>query len=159
MHRILVLVTALASTVAVTAADWPQWRGPNRDGVSKETGLLKSWPKDGPKLLWTFKEAGIGYSGPAIVGNRLYTLGARGESEFVIVLDTQSGKELWAKPIGPTFTFKGNEWGDGPRSTPTFEDDRIYALGAQGELICLDADIGKTIWHHNLYQDYDGSVM
>jgi len=156
-----ICATVLVLTVVLDsrAGDWPQWQGPNRDNVSKETGLLKSWPKDGPKLLWTFKEAGIGYSGPAIVGNRLYTLGARGESEFVIVLDTQTGKELWAKPIGTTFTFKGNEWGDGPRSTPTFEDDRIYALGGQGELICLDADIGKTIWHHNLYQDYDGWVM
>jgi outer membrane protein assembly factor BamB len=153
------LALVLSICPALHGDDWPQWQGPNRSNVSKETGLLKSWPKDGPTLLWTFKEAGIGYSGPAVVGNRLYTLGARGQSEFVIVLDTQTGKELWAKPIGPTFTFEGNEWGDGPRSTPTIADDRIYALGAQGELVCLDAEIGKTIWHHNLYQDYDGWVM
>jgi outer membrane protein assembly factor BamB len=141
------------------ADDWPQWQGPDRTNASKETGLLKSWPKDGPKLLWTFRDAGVGYSGPALVGDRLYTMGARGESEFVIVLDARTGKELWAKPIGPTFTFKGNEWGDGPRSTPTIEAQRVYALGGQGELVCLDADSGKTIWHHNLYKEFDGWVM
>jgi len=152
---LLFLTIALPSP----ADDWPQWQGPGRTNVSKETGLLKSWPKDVPKLLWTFKEAGIGYSGPAVVGDHLYTMGARGELEFVIVLDAKTGKELWSKPIGPTFTFKGNEWGDGPRSTPTIEGGRIYALGAQGELVCLDAESGKIIWHHNLYKDFDGWVM
>jgi len=150
-----VLTIALASP----AADWPQWQGPDRTNVSKETGLLKSWPEGGPTLLWTFTKAGIGYSAPAIVGDRFYTMGARGESEFVIVLDVRTGKELWAKPIGPTFTFKDNQWGDGPRSTPTIDGDRIYALGAQGELVCIDIDSGKILWQHNLYKDYDGWVM
>lgn len=151
----------LILTIAWTglAADWPQWQGPDRTNVSKETGLLKSWPEGGPKLLWSFNKAGVGYSAPAIVGDRFYTMGARGESEFLIVLDVRTGKELWAKPIGPTFTFKKNEWGDGPRSTPTVDNDKIYALGAQGELACLDADSGKILWHHNLYKDYDGWVM
>jgi outer membrane protein assembly factor BamB len=153
------LTLGLIGALACRAADWPQWQGPDRTNVSKETGLLKSWPKEGPKLLWTFSQAGIGYSGPAVVGNRLFTMGARGESEFVIVLDVATGKELWAKPIGPTFTFKDNQWGDGPRSTPTIAGERIYALGAQGELVCLDAESGKLLWHHNLYKDYDGSVM
>jgi len=153
------LAVFLAFTAVSYADDWPQWQGPARTNVSKETGLMKSWPADGPKLLWTYRKAGLGYSGPAIVGNHLYTMGARGGSEFVIVIDIITGKEEWAKPIGPTFTFKGNEWGDGPRSTPTIEDNRIYALGGQGELVCLDADSGKTIWHHNLYSDYDGWVM
>jgi outer membrane protein assembly factor BamB len=153
------IIMFLLFVLSSYAEDWPQWQGPNRTNVSKETGLLKSWPKDGPKLLWAFKNAGIGYSGPAVVGNRIYTMGARGESEFVIALDVRSGKELWAKPIGTTFTFKGNEWGDGPRSTPTIDGDRIYALGAQGELVCMEANSGKTIWHHNLYKDFDGWVM
>jgi outer membrane protein assembly factor BamB len=152
-------ILALTIAWASPAADWPQWQGPDRTNVSKETGLLKSWPENGPKLLWTFTKAGVGYSAPAIVGNRFYTMGARGESEFLIVLDARTGKELWAKPIGPTFTFKNNQWGDGPRSTPTIDGDKIYALGAQGELACLDADSGKILWHHNLYKDYDGWVM
>jgi outer membrane protein assembly factor BamB len=141
------------------ADDWPQWQGPDRTNVSKETRLLKSWPEGGPRLVWTFAKAGVGYSAPAIVGDRFYTMGARGESEFLIVLDVRTGKELWAKPIGPTFTFKDNQWGDGPRSTPTIDGGRIYALGAQGELVCLDIDSGKILWQHNLYKDYDGWVM
>jgi outer membrane protein assembly factor BamB len=153
------LALALAIAGASPAADWPQWQGPHRTNVSKETGLLQSWPDGGPKLLWTFNKAGVGYSAPAIVGNRFYTMGARGESEFLIVLDVRTGKELWAKPIGPTFTFPKNDWGDGPRSTPTIDGDRIYALGAQGELACLEIDSGKILWHHNLYKDYDGWIM
>src|SRR5437660_1747428 len=82
----------------------------NRDGVSKETGLLQEWPKDGPKLLWTFTETGVGYAGPTIVGDRLYAAGGRGDSDFLFALDlTQSPpKELWSAKIGPLFTWKGN---------------------------------------------------
>src|SRR5215469_5875096 len=100
-HILAALVFVLTIVVTSFAADWPQWQGPDRTNVSKETGLLKSWPESGPKLLWTFNKAGLGYSAPAIVGNHFYTMGARGESEFLIVLDVRTGKELWAKPIGP----------------------------------------------------------
>jgi outer membrane protein assembly factor BamB len=144
---------------AVRADDWPQWQGPDRTNVSKETGLLKKWPKEGPKLVWTFEKAGEGYSAPAIVGDRLYTMGARGKSEFVIVLDASTGKEVRSTEIGPKFTFKANSWGDGPRSTPTVDGDKIYALGAQGELVSLETATGKIIWHHNLYNDFSGEVQ
>jgi outer membrane protein assembly factor BamB len=143
---------------SVVGADWPQWRGPNRDDVSSEKGLLKSWPKEGPPLLWTFSNAGIGYSGPAIVGNRLFTMGARNQTEQLFALDTDTGKELWAAPIGPVFTFKGNSWGDGPRGTPTVDGDHVYALGGQGELICADAATGKEIWRKNLPRDLGGVI-
>src|SRR6516165_6722459 len=98
------LLLATLLTLPLMAADWPQWRGPNRDGVSKETGLLKEWPKDGPKLLWTYKKAGAGYSCPAIVGDRLYTMGARDADEYLICLDIKDPaavNELWAVKIGP----------------------------------------------------------
>src|SRR5919204_431541 len=85
------------------ADDWPQWQGPERNNVSKETGLLKSWPKDGPKLLWTFEKAGVGYSGPAVVGERLYTMGGREDTSCVFAIDVKSGKELWSCPIGKIF--------------------------------------------------------
>ena len=131
--------------MSVSAADWPQWRGPNRDDISSETGLLKSWAKDGPPLLWTCTTIGVGYSGPAIVGNRLFIMGAPDQSERLFALDTETGKEIWSAPIGPIFTFKGNSWGDGPRSTPTVEGDRVFALGGQGDLICADAGSGKEV--------------
>src|SRR5947209_2737026 len=126
----------LAGTVM--GADWPQWRGPDRTGISKETGLLKSWPKDGPPLLWTNKKLGLGFSGPAIVGDRLYILGTRDEATHVIALDVAKGTEVWSAKVGPLFTFDGNAWGDGPRSTPTIDGDRVYALDGTGELVCLE---------------------
>src|SRR4051794_631648 len=102
----------VAFTLPAFAADWPQWRGPNRDDVSKETGLLKEWPKDGPKLLWTFSDAGIGYSGPAVVGDHLSLLGGDGKKEYVFALDLQTQKKAWSTEVGPFFP-NGN--GDGPR--------------------------------------------
>jgi outer membrane protein assembly factor BamB len=164
MRWLLVLSVGVAigsATLAVEtlAADWPQWRGPDRSGVSTETGLLKAWPKDGPKLLWTFKNAGLGFSGPAIVGNRLYTLGVRDEQTFVIAVDVTGGKEIWSTKIGPLFTFKGNSWGDGPRSTPTTDGDHLYALDATGILVCLETAKGKEIWRKDLIKDLGGEMM
>jgi len=153
----LILALCLcAPALPIKGADWPQWRGPNRTDVSTETGLLKSWPKDGPPLVWTFTNAGVGYSGPAIVGDRLFTLGARGETEYVFALDTRTGKELWATKVGPMFSEKR---GDGPRCTPTIDGDRLYALGAKGDLVCLETESGKPVWKINLQKDLGGKVM
>ena len=151
----LALPLLLAATVPLFAADWPQFRGPERTNVSKEMGLLATWPKDGPKLLWTFENAGIGFAGPAVVGDRLYTLGSRGGSEYVMAIDTKTGKELWATRHGPHFT---NAWGDGPRSTPTVDGDVLYALGAHGDLTCLDTATGKQRWRLSLVKDLGGTV-
>src|SRR5690242_9824313 len=97
-----VLLAGLAA-----AADWPAWRGPDRDAVSKETGLLATWPADGPKLVWQSDKAGQGYAGPAVVGGIVYTMGARGEQEYLIALDGK-GQERWSAKIGPVFDFKAN---------------------------------------------------
>ena len=153
------LFCLVAVAMSVSGADWPQWRGPNRDDISSESGLLKSWPKDGPALLWTCTNIGLGYSGPAIVGNRLFILGATDQSERLFALDTETGKEIWSAPIGPIFTFKGNSWGDGPRSTPTVDGDRVFALGGQGDLICVDAGSGKEIWRKSLPRDLGGVIQ
>src|SRR5580704_12100500 len=106
-YRLVLAACLLAFPVLLHSADWPQFRGPDRDDVSKETGLLKTWPKEGPPLLWTYANAGVGYSGPALVGDRLYTMGARGDSEYVFALDLKAApdktvKELWSAKIGPT---------------------------------------------------------
>jgi outer membrane protein assembly factor BamB len=130
-------------TTLAVAADWPQWRGPDRTDVSRETGLLKQWPEGGPKLLWLNEDAGLGYSGHAIAKGRLYTLGLRQGSEFAIALEAGNGKELWAAEIGPVLK---NGWGDGPRSTPTVDGDRVYALSGNGYLACLNAADGKEVW-------------
>src|SRR5258708_19309563 len=102
LRSLLAALVLIASASSFYGADWPQFRGPNRDDVSKETGLLKTWPMGGPALGWTFTNAGSGYSGPAIVGGRLYMAGARARTEWLLPLDTQTAKELWAtKPVPP----------------------------------------------------------
>lgn len=165
MRSISLAVVALSMPVlcmfgeSVQASDWPQWRGPNRDGVSLETGLLKTWPKDGPKLIWTFEATGTGYSSFSVVGNTLYTLGAvdeaNGDKEFVLAIDTSAGKERWRQQIG---TYYKNGWGGGPRSTPTIDGDQLYALGANGDLACLSCADGKKIWSKSLVKDFKGGL-
>jgi outer membrane protein assembly factor BamB len=105
--------------------------------------LLKSWPASGPKRVWMYKDAGIGYSGFAIVDGKLYTLGARDGTEMLIALNASKGTELWASKLGNLFT---NKWGDGPRGTPTVDGDHVYAMGGQGSLICAKASDGKIVW-------------
>ena len=153
-----VLVTALvtATLIAGLAAwdDWPQWRGARRDGVSTETGLLREWPAGGPRLAWRVAGAGDGYSSFSVAGGRLFTLGARGGTEYVLAFDAASGKKLWEVANGRRFN---NDRGDGPRSTPTVDGDRVYVFGSSGDLTLLDPASGKVFWTQNLLQKYGGS--
>jgi outer membrane protein assembly factor BamB len=158
-ESLAVILCCFVLAVLVGGADWPQWRGPDRTDVSKETGLLQKWPAQGPPLAWTYDQTGLGYSGPAIVGNRLYIMGTRERTEFVFALDAETGKPIWATQVGPIMTWKGNSWGDGPRSTPTVDGDRLYALGSQGELVCLDVADGRKVWSQNLFDTFHGHVM
>src|SRR5712692_5023991 len=134
----ITLATCLwLSPFSIEAGDWPGWRGPNRDGLAKEAGLLKTWPKHGPPLRWTYSNAGIGYSGPAVVGDRLFLMGARDGAEYVFALDLKSEqgsavKELWSTTIGPLFAWKDNNWNAGPSAPPTVDGELLYALGGQG---------------------------
>jgi outer membrane protein assembly factor BamB len=139
------------------AADWPQFNGPNRDGYSQDKGLLKQWPKDGPKLVWTWKDAGTGYSGPAVVGDTLYMMGARKGSEYLYAVDIKKPKELWSVKLGPTFTFKGNSWNEGPSATPTVDGDLIFALSGSGELVCADKT-GAVKWQTSMTKNLAGEV-
>ncbi len=155
LASIAILVLFLSSElVAQVAGDWPQWRGPNRDGISKETGLLKQWPADGPPLVWKATGAGRGYSTMAIANGRLYTMGLRGDREVVIAFDVATGKEAWATPHGSPFR---NDRGDGPRGTPTVDGTTLYALGGSGDLSSLDARTGRVIWTMNVLQKFGGS--
>src|SRR4051812_47198457 len=128
--------------IVTFAADWPQWRGPNRDEVSAETGLRTDFSGSGPKLLWTYDKAGSAYSGPAIVGNALYSLGADKE-DFAFALDTETGNEIWRVNVGSRFK---QPYGDGPRCTPTVDGDRLYFIRGSGDLHCLSTKDGKEIW-------------
>jgi outer membrane protein assembly factor BamB len=123
--------------------DWPQWRGPQRDELNKETGLLKDWPKEGPPLAWKVKDLGGGYSTPSISGGRIFGMSDRGKDEVIWALDEKTGAELWATRISAS---SGNGGTDGPRSTPTVEGDLLWALGFHGDLVCLDVKGGQIKW-------------
>jgi outer membrane protein assembly factor BamB len=149
-----ICVLSLSAVVSNrTLDDWPQWRGVNRDGKSAERGLLKSWPQGGPKLAWQTSGAGEGYSSFAVAGGRLYTLGARGGSEYVMAFDEATGKKLWEVVHGARFS---NDRGDGPRATPTVDGNRLYAFGASGDLAAMEAATGKVIWKINVLKQFGG---
>jgi outer membrane protein assembly factor BamB len=153
---VLAAIVTLGSIVgSAQTAEWHQWRGPNRDGRSTETGLLKSWPAQGPPLAWHTTGAGVGFSSFSSADGRLYTLGDRGDTGFVLAFDAATGKGLWETPNGRSYS---NSYGDGQRSTPTIDGDRLYALGAAGELACLDAATGRVIWHKDLVREYGSTI-
>lgn len=147
----------LVSPSLTTAADWPQWRGPSRNGVSTETGLLKAWPKEGPKLLWQVTHAGSGYAAPAVVGDRIYLLGNDGlENEFVQALETKSGQRVWSTRLGNVGNPKQNPSFPAARSTPTVDGGFLYALGSDGDLACVEVATGKVGWRKQLRADFGG---
>ena len=115
---------------------------------------MQEWPENGPKRVWLFENAGIGYSGPAVVDGKLYIMGARNGTEYLLALDAEKGEELWAAEIGELLK---NDWGDGPRGTPSVSGDRVYTLGGQGTLVCASLADGKIIWKKNM-KEFGGEV-
>ena len=149
---------ALTSSVNLSSnSDWPQWRGPERNGVSKERGLLKQWPAEGPKLLWQVNNIGDGYSTPAVVGNRIYLMSNRGmDNEYVQALSTNDGKLIWATRVGNVGNPNQNPPYPKARSTPTIDGGLVYALGSDGDLACLETGGGKIKWQKNLRKEFGG---
>lgn len=141
------------------AGNWPQWRGPNRDGVSTETGLLTQWPKEGPKLLWEAKGAGRGYASLAISGGRIYTLGDKtagdDESTYATCFEEAGGKLVWKTKLSDVYDQGSPDW-RGSRSTPTVDGDHIYYMTPQGDLVCLKTADGKEVWRKNMKSDFEG---
>lgn len=160
MKRSLVLAVAclvsLAPLVArqtPAAGDWPQWRGPDRNGVSKETGLAQKWPPGGPPVVWSASGLGAGYGTVVVKGARAFVQGLRGRQTMVHSLNLADGKYLWSKNLG---SGGNNDRGSGPRSTPTLDGDRMYVLTESGDLWCLRED-GTEVWHRNILRDFSGS--
>lgn len=151
----LVLCIGPLAISLTAASDWPQWRGPNRNGLSEEKGFVKEWPKTGPELVWRASDLGRGYSTPAVVGDRLYVMGSEGtDKEFVEALSAKDGKKLWSTQLGAVGNPKQNF--PTARSTPTVEGDTLYALGSDGDLACLEAGTGKVKWKKSLRSDFGG---
>ncbi len=149
---IAVGATILPATVRAAPGDCPSWRGPDRSGVSTETGLAPTWPAGGPRLLWKTTEIGRGYSMPSIVAGTLYLLGTgEGETECLLAVNAKDGSVLWRTPFG-----KSQGGYPGPRSTPTFDSGLLYVIGSNGKLLCADARTGAAKWTKNLVADFGG---
>lgn len=139
---------------AAGGSEWPQIRGPNRDGISTETGLLKSWPAAGPKLLWTASGLGEGYSSVSVADGLVLTMGNQGDAEGVAAVDLATGKPAWGTATGRAFR---ESQGDGPRAVPTIDGNAAYALGGNGDLACLDLATGKIRWQTNMLETSGGT--
>ena len=153
--QLSLVILSLSLSHLLSASDWSGWRGNDRSDLSQETGLLQSWPKGGPKKAWMSKEAGLGYSGFSIAKGILYTMGAFGDEERLLAFDANTGKKIWDLKTGDLLT---NNWGDGPRMTPSVFDGLVYSLGGKGNLICADAKDGKKKWNVHLVTDLGGKV-
>src|SRR5688500_13963491 len=140
---------------AARQAEWPTWRGPNRDGHSPDRGLMRAWPQGGPRLMMTVKNLGAGFSSVAVSGGRIYTMGDRGGAQHLIALSDSDGREVWSIRVGATHD---DEYG-GPRGTPAVSDGAVYALGTEGDLVAVDAASGKELWRRNLERDFGGDMM
>jgi len=150
------LVVIKTWAVEADPGDWPQWRGPNRDDLSQEKGLLQDWPTGGPPLAWKATAIGEGYSTVSVEGDRLYTIGDRKDASYVMALNLTDGKQLWAAKLGKP---GAPGWGgfSGPRATPTVNGKLIFAVGQWGELVCLESDSGKEKWRKDFTKDFGGS--
>jgi len=134
-------------------SDWTQWRGPGRQGVSSETGLLKEWPKTGPPLLWSIQGLGQGYGTVAIQGDRIYVQGTQGKESVVLCLNRSDGKKIWVRSLGRALE---QDRGGGPRGTPTLEGNRLYALSENGDLACINSQDGSVVWFLNILARFKG---
>ena len=149
------LLLSLTSVALAAPGDWPQFRGPNRDGVSAETGLLQDLPPGGPPLVWKATGLGVGYSTVSVVGNRIYTIGENNESSSVVALNAADGKKVWSAKLGKPGA-PGMPAFEGPRATPTVEGDLLVAVGQWGEMACLDTAQGKELWRKDYTKDFGG---
>jgi len=153
----LILLSVCSAFLTVRGSDWPQWRGPERNGTSKETGLLKEWPVEGPKLAWHLTDLGGGYSTPSVAQGRLYVVTSDGEeSESVQALNAADGKKLWSTRIGKVGPNDARMNFAGSRSTPTVDGELLFALGSDGDLTGLETSSGKIRWQKNLRTEFGG---
>lgn len=149
------LLPLLLLTPALLAADWPQWRGPNRDGVAPDTKLPAKWPADAPPAKWT-AAVGEGYSGPAVVGGKVFVMGREKGNERCLCLNADTGKELWKHEYAEPFKAPDPTAGTGPNATPTVDRDRVYFYGLGGQFHSLDVSTGDVIWKHDCMKEYWG---
>lgn len=156
LHHSVIFTFILTAWTDANANDWPQWRGPKRDGLSSETGLLKQWPAGGPPLAWKTTGLGAGFSSVSIANGKVFTMGQGPDSSFVHALSEKDGKILWSAKVGKPSAPGGYP---GPRATPTVDGDLVFGLGQQADLVCLETATGKEKWRKSLTTDFSGKLM
>ncbi len=171
-RSLLPLLALVLAVIPARADDWPQWMGPRRDGVWRETGILEQFPPGGPKVRWR-TPIGSGYAGPAVAGGRVYVLdrvlpeGVKNPdsgftrssidgNERVLCLNEADGKLLWKHEYPCKYAIM---YGSGPRTTPVVHEGKVYTLGAMGDLLCLDADTGRVLWSKNFPREYQAPAQ
>ncbi len=146
-------VVSLAARQTTSGFDWPQWRGPDRTGLSKETGLLPQWPAGGPPREWVISNLGTGYGSIAVQGDRIFVQSQLGGRSTVASLNRTDGSLVWSIALGAA----GNNYmGSGPRGTPTVDGDRVYVLTESGDLAALAFADGSMLWQRNILRDFNG---
>jgi hypothetical protein len=155
--RTLTLCVSLLATAAGRGEDWPQWRGPNRDGLWRETGILAAIPEAGLKIRWRAR-IGAGYSGPVVAQGRVFVADhqLRPEVERVLCFDEASGKPIWVHSY--PCAYEDMEYGNGPRASPVVHEGKVYTLGTKGHLLCLNADKGTVLWSKDLAKDCNARI-
>ena len=150
-----VFCLAQAGWISAASMDWPQWRGPQRNGMSTDTGLLDRWPEGGPPLAWRVSGVGSGYSSVSVTGGRIFTMGDLEDGQYVLALRQSDGRQLWKARVGAVWKAQYL----GARSTPTVDGDRVYAIGTEGDLVCLESGTGREVWRKSLPGDFGGRMM
>jgi outer membrane protein assembly factor BamB len=153
-RRFALLIVPMILAGLALANDWPQWQGKDRTAVSKEKGLLRSWPKDGPEMVWQITGLGDGYTTPTVASGKIFSMGNRDGKEYAMAFAEKDGTELWAVELGKVRAGGGGY--PGPRCSPTVDGDRVYVLGLAGDLQCLEVATGKRLWSHDLVKDFEG---
>lgn len=152
-RSIVAIVMVVMGAISASGQDWPQWRGPQRTGLSSETGLLKQWPAEGPRKVWSISGLGEGYGALAIKGDRILVQGTNGSASVVYCLNRADGKTIWSAALGPK---RDESRGNGPRATPTIDEERVYVLTENGDLACLRLRDGSPIWRKNILKEFGG---
>ena len=156
LSSLLLIGIFVFSGLEMNAQDAPQWRGKDRTGVLNTTDLNLNWSETKPPLTWTFKQAGAGYSSPAIVGTTLYCQGAADGEDFVFALDTENGNLKWKQALGKEYL---QDRGNGPRGTITIDGNKLYLIRGGGQIHCVSAADGKTLWQKDFRTDFGGNIM
>lgn len=155
MKRLLISATLLAFALSMQAQDWPQFMGPNRNGITTQPGLLRTWPESGPEVLWS-TNLGIGFGGPVVKAGKVYLLDRDDEvGDTMRCYDLNTGKELW----NYGYSSPGSVMFPGSRTVPAVDDKLVYSCGPNGDLYCIDINTHQPVWHKNVWTDFGGAEI